>query len=123
MADATLDPDASFAASSAPAPRASRSRNPASAAPSSSRADRADISEVFTELVARVRRARYELTDEEARVLRSAQSDMWQRALTVGYAVGAISHGFIGATMPSKPTPAARFGRMGASVSLGALAA
>ena len=123
MADATLDPDASFAASSAPAPRASRSRTPASAAPSSSRADRADISEVFTELVARVRRARYELTDEEARVLRSAQSDMWQRALTVGYAVGAISHGFIGATMPSKPTPAARFGRMGASVSLGALAA
>lgn len=123
MADATLDPDASFAASSAPAPRVSRSRTPASAAPSSSRADRADISEVFTELVARVRRARYELTDEEARVLRSAQSDMWQRALTVGYAVGAISHGFIGATMPSKPTPAARFGRMGASVSLGALAA
>ena len=78
---------------------------------------------MFTELVARVRRARYELTDEEARVLRSAQSDMWQRALTVGYAVGAISHGFIGATMPSKPTPAARFGSMGASVSLGALAA
>ena len=45
--------------------------------------------EVFTELLYRIRKGRYTLSADEAKALKSCENDLQIRALTTGYMTGA----------------------------------